>query len=400
MTARPQTRVDSLRAPGAHPHEERCPLCNQTLPHDLTAAELEARIRAKEEEAARLNEQRLRAQFEQDVTSRVAEAKRQAVAEAAEREKVIRLEAKNEATAAVSEDLAKAQRAAQKALEEKAAADENLRLLKAEHEAQLKEQTQKALAEQREALEKDKLDAVHKAKAEEFENNQKLQKQVEHLKRQLDQQSAEARGEGAEVDLYEALRESFDELGDKISRIKKGRPGADIRHEVRHNGQVCGLIVHDSKNHARWRESFVGKLKNDQLAAGADHAILTTAEFPRGTRQLVIRDGVIVINPARAVEVVRLIREHIVQAHRLRLSEKEKSKKTEALYRFINSERCRQLLDKYDSIAEKLLEIDEKEANAHKLVWRKRGELLREAQKTHADYRAEIDRIIEDDEVA
>lgn len=400
MTARPQTQVDSIRPPHPRTQEERCPLCNQTLPHDLTASELQRRLKAKEEQAARLNEQRLRAKFEQDMSAKIEETKRAAAVEAAEREKIIRLEAEKNAASAMKDELAKAEEAARKAQEDKAAADENVKRLKVEHEARLKEQTQKALGEQRETLEKDKLDAIHKAKAEEFEKGQRLQKQVELLKRQLEQQTAEARGEGAEIDLHEALRENFDDLGDKITRIKKGQPGADIRHEVRHNGQVCGLIVYDSKNHARWRESFVSKLRNDQIAARADHAILTTAEFPKGTRQLVIRDGVIVVNPARAVEVVRLIREHMIQAHRLRLSAKERSKKTDALYSFINSDRCRQLLDKYDSITEKLLNIDEKEAGAHRLVWKKRGELLREAQKTHADYRAEIDRIIEDDELA
>lgn len=182
--------------------------------------------------------------------------------------------------------------------------------------------------------------------------------------------------------------------------MKRGQPGADILHEVRNNGQVCGLIVYDSKNHAGWRESFVSKLKTDQIAANADHAVLTTSAFPAGASQIHVKDDVILLNPARAVEVVRIIREHIIQTHRLRLSGKEKSRKTEALYRFINSDRCHQLLGRYEKISDELLEIDVKEVKAHNLVWKKRGQLLREAQKLHSDYRAEIDRIIEGEDVA
>jgi hypothetical protein len=399
MAARPQTNVDPLH-PHTHAGSERCPLCNQTLPHDLTAAELQAKLKAKEQQAATLHEQRLRAQFAQDMSAKIEETKRQAADESAEREKVIRLEARTQAMASVKDDLAKARQATAKAQAEKTAAEEKVKQLKNEHETRIKEHTKKALAEQREALDKDKAEAIQKAKADEFEQRQKLQKQVDALKRQLEQQSADSLGEGAEVDLYEALREHFDDEGDKITRVKKGQPGADIMHEVRHNGQRCGLIVYDSKNHAKWRGSFVSKLKDDQLAANADHAILTTAEFPSGFRQFAVKEGVIVLNPARAVEVVRLVREHIIQTHRLRLSAKEKNKKTEALYKFINSDRCRQLLGRYESLLDQISDIDTDEVATHKRVWDKRGKLLRDAQKVHADYRSAIDGIIEDGDLS
>lgn len=400
MAARPEVNVDAIRAQHARASNERCPLCDQTLPHDLSAAELQAKLREHEQKAAQAQEQRLRAQFTEEFSKKVADTKRQLEAEAAEREKVIRLEVRKQAAAEMKDELSKAKQAALKAQQEKAAAEDRIKRLKEEQEAQIRARMKKALAEQRAALDKERDDAVARAKADEFEKNQKLQRQVELLKRQLEEKTADSLGEGAEVDLYEALRQHFDEEGDKITRIKKGQPGADIRHEVRHNNQLCGVILYDSKNHAKWRNSFVTKLKTDQLAAHADHAVLTTAEFPSGVRQFAVREGIIVLNPARAVEVVRLLREHVIQTHRLRLSAKEKNTKTEALYKFINSDRCRQLLDRSESINEQLLEIDAKEMTAHNLVWKKRGQLLKEAQKTHADYRSAIDRIIEDESTA
>lgn len=396
MAARAEAKVDPLRGPHTHTGDERCPLCNQTLPHDLTAAELQAKLREHEQKAAHAQEQRLRTQFATEMTAKIAEAKSQEAAASAEREKVIRLEAKTQAATAAKADVAKAQQATTKAQQEKAEAEERFKRLKASQDEQIKQATKKALADQRQSLDKERIDAVAKAKSDEFEKNQKLQKQVETLKRQLEEQTANSLGEGAEIDLYEALRANFDEDGDKITRIKKGQPGADIRHEVRNNDQLCGVIVYDSKNHAKWRNSFVAKLKSDQLAAHADHAVLTAAEFPSGVRQFAVRDDVIILNLARAVEVVRLLREHIIQTHRLRLSAEEKNTKTEKLYEFINSDRCRQLLDRAESINEQLLEIDAKEVTAHNLVWKKRGQLLKDAQKTQGDYRSAIDGIIED----
>ena len=252
-----------------------------------------------------------------------------------------------------------------------------------------------ALAQQREALDKSKADAINQAKAEEFEKNQKLQKKLDEVQRQLDQKTSNELGEGAEIDLYDELRTAFED--DRIKRIKKGQPGADIRHEVVHSDQVVGSILYDSKNHGAWRTSFVDKLKKDQLAADSDHAILSTSVFPSGERQLLVLAGVIVANPARVVELVRLLREHIVRTYRLRLSADERGDKTTALYEFIVSERYGQLIARFDTIAENLLELDVKEKKDHDRVWNRRGRLLKDAQKANADLANEIDRIVEGD---
>lgn len=392
MASQLDQNVQELRRPHPHPAGEVCPLCEQPLPHDLNVDDLQAKLKQKEQHAARELEKRLKAEHVKDVAAQVGQAKKDAQAEAAKREKEIRDEATTQATKALKADVDKAQEAKTKAESEKQAAQAQVKLLKESQAQETATAIQKALADQREALEKDKTNAIHKAQAEEFKKNQRLEKQVNQLKRQLEQKTAEALGEGAEVDLYEALRENFD--GDKIDRIKKGQPGADIIHEVRYKGQVCGSIIYDSKNHGVWRESFVEKLKIDQLAAQADHAVLTTSAFPSGAHQITVKDDIIVLNPARAVEVVRMVREHIIQTYRLRLSSEQREEKTEALYEFINSDRCRQLMVRYQKITDDLLEIDVSEKTTHDRIWKKRGQLLRDAQKVHSDYWTEIDQII------
>lgn len=393
MASQPDQNVQEFRRLHRHPAGEVCPLCEQPLPHDLSVDELQAKLKQQEQLAARELEQRLNADHAKDVAAKVEQAKKDAQAEAAKREKEVREEAKTLATTALKAEIDKAQEAKKKAEGDIQAAQNQIKQLKESQEQQIATAIQKALTDQREALEKDKTDAIHKVQADEFKKNQRLEKQLNQLKRQLEQKTAEALGEGAEVDLYEALRENFD--GDKIDRIKKGQPGADILHEVRYKGQVCGSIIYDSKNHGAWRESFVEKLKTDQLAAQADHAVLTTSAFPSGSHQIKVKDDVIILNPARAVEVVRMIREHIIQTYRLRLSSEERDEKTEALYEFINSDRCRQLMARYEKITDDLLEIDVSEKTTHDRVWKKRGQLLRDAQKVHSDYRAEIDQIID-----
>ena len=201
--------------------------------------------------------------------------------------------------------------------------------------------TETKLKEQREVLEKAAENAVNVEKARAFEENQKLTNKVTDLQRALENKTAEELGEGAEIDLFEALKQEFPE--DDIRRIPKGTPGADILHVVMLSGKKCGTIIYDSKNHNQFRNEHVTKLRADQLAAQAEHAILSTRKFPQGTRQLHLQDGVLLANPARVILIATMIRQHLQQLHAQRVSDVERDSKTAALYEFIVSERCTSL---------------------------------------------------------
>jgi hypothetical protein len=275
------------------------------------------------------------------------------------------------------------------AAQEKAVAEANEKLRDAkQHASEIEEN----LHTQREIMEKAKEEAVNAEKAKAFEENQKLSTKVSDLQRTLDKKSNEELGEGAEINIFEALKSAFKD--DKIERIPKGAPGADIRHVVMFRGQKCGTIVYDSKNHKQWRDEHAAKLRRDQLAEKAEHAILSTHKFPRDAHQLHHRDGVLLANPARVVSVVTIIRQHLLQLHTLRLSKIERENKTTVLYEFITSARCKQLLDRIDQRASGLLELQEKEIKWHKNNWNHQGTAIRAIQKAKGDLANEIDLVI------
>lgn len=276
----------------------------------------------------------------------------------------------------------------QAAVTAKAAAGLQFQALQETHAKALRD----GIQETREAMEKSSRDALNAEQAKHFEDKQKIQNTVEDLKRQLENKTALDLGEGAEVDLFEALKDAFPD--DDLSRIKRGVAGADIRHMVRHNGKDCGLILYDSKNHKAWRSEFVTKLRDDQIADKADHAILSTIAFPQGTKQLHILDGVVLVNPARAVVIAKLVRRQIVQAHCRNLSNDDREQKSLELYSFISSERFEALMTKLHATTNSLNELDVKEQAAHKVVWQKRGQLVGSVAKAQADLVSEIERIV------
>lgn len=268
------------------------------------------------------------------------------------------------------------------------ASEQQLLMLKTSHEADIVQR----LNEQREILERAQTDAVNVERQAAFEKELKLSNKVEELQRSLADKTAEELGEGAEINLYELLKTEFQ--GDRIERINKGQPGADILHTVIHKGKECGSIIYDSKNHNAWRNEFVTKLASDQMAAKSDHAILSTRKFPAGTRHLHVQDGVILVAPSRVSALVLIVRQHIIATHALRLSEEARTQKTAELYAFINSERFRDLFKRIDTQAEKLLDLQVKEKKAHDATWKTQGELIRSVQKVQAEICNEIDSII------
>ena len=343
--------------PARHGHVqgETCPYCEQPVPNDRIQ-EIRARFDAKERQLA----EALKAQFEavakaeaerirQDAASTIEKIRDEAAAQQITAREEGRKAAEAESQGKIAE-LTQANSTLQIATQEQVAAAERekaqtaaqLEAMKASREEEVNNRVQ----EVREALEQEKVTAVNANEAKHFTELQKLNTKVVDLQRQLEKKTAEERGEGAEVNLYDALKAEFP--NDRIERIAKGAAGADIRHVMIHNGKECGTIIYDSKDRASWRSDYVEKLAKDQRAARADHAILSTRVFPQKASQLHMEGGIIIANPARVVVLVQLLRKHLLHAHTMRLSNNERTKKTAALYEFITSPRYAQLLESID----------------------------------------------------
>jgi hypothetical protein len=411
-----------------------CPTCEQPIAHEQVER---IRQRIEEQEQAHLREletlrsaEREAAKAELDTqlaeARQVAEARLQQVEDAKAAElTAARQEATNQAHATSATQLAEVEEKAKVAQAQveslmdshekelaaarqeatttaQAAAATQLESVEAKHKAaeqrieELQENQEtvlnERLAEQREALESDKVKAVNVANASAFADKQKLEERVAALQRELEGQSARELGEGAEIDLYESLRQEFPD--DKITRVKDGEAGADVIHEIMDNGKHCGTIVYDSKNRKQWRNSYPQKLRDDQIAAKADHAILTSHKFPAGHKQLYAQDGVVIVNPARAVAMASILRKHVIQVHSLRLSTDAREQKMVVLYDYINSEHFHHQLEKLDDLANDLFDLDVKEEKAHQTTWTRRGAMLRSVQRAYGDITNDIDRII------
>jgi len=420
-----------LSLPATQNLQDRCPACDQPIANERLK-EIQARQRAADDRKSKEIEAQVTARFDvrlavvQQEAAGTLAAVKTAAAEAAT---VARTEGQKEAEAVLApaleaEKLARA--TAEKALETQAAnvettvaaslaeARKGFETEKAASVAAYEaEKAAKIAAEQALEAQKASLDATVAARVDEartalevahteetagirakaFEENAKLIKEVDDLKRKLEKQSNAELGDGAEVVVFDALRAAFPT--DDIRRVTRGTEGADIVHKFMEKGRVCGTIVYDSKNRSAWRNDYVAQLRKDQLAAKAEHAVLATRVFPARTRELAVRTGVILVNPARVVALVEVLRSQTVLIASLRLSEEAREEKMAGLYDFITSDRCRQLFDRLETAAEAILELDVKEKKAHDSTWQTRAGYVRTAQQARATLLNEITLIVQ-----
>ena len=352
---------------------ERCPLCDSPITQKQFI-EIESRVR--EQERRKLEEQRRSLEEHQRKLDEQYRVRTEAFRIQTQRK------AKAEADARVVTITRERDSAVAQAKKVQEHAQEQIKKMVAEAETKVRDAIVK---------EHEKKDLARVA--EEARKLGAAQKTIDHLQRQLANKTANELGDDAEIDLFEMLRDIFND--DRITRIQKGERGADIKQEVRYKGVVAGMILFDSKNRKAWQAMFASKLKEDQVAANANHAILSTTAFPAGKKELCIECDVIVARPGRIQELVHILRLEIIRAHVAGLTNQKRAEKREALYQFISSETYRQKTAEVTRLTDEVLGVDVSEKEQHDRTWKRRGSLVRQLQRAHSAIDTEISAILE-----
>lgn len=171
-----------------------------------------------------------------------------------------------------------------------------------------------------------------------------LTEQLEEMKRKVQQSSMQLQGEAGELDLEDLLRQTF--ADDEIQPVGKGIRGADIIQRVQtKDGQFCGIVVWESKNTKNWSDRWISKLKEDQLTAKADLAVLVSAVLPEDVLNFACIDNIWVTGFPYAISLATALREQLVQLYHARRSLEGKDEKIEFLYKYLSGPEFRQRIE-------------------------------------------------------
>jgi len=219
----------------------------------------------------------------------------------------------------------------------------------------------------------------------------RAQKTIETLQRQLDEKPSYTRGGMQEEELVEKLRQTFPR--DRIARIV-GRSGADIEHEVFHDGSSCGVILYESKNVQNWNADFVDKLLQDKVDSGAAFAVLVSTAFPAKARDLHFAKGIPIVRPELLPSLVSVIRQSLVDLSLNSSSQEDRGFKLEQLMTYLSSPDFKNKMENVIRAVGDLEALRIKERRAHERHWDEEVRLESTIRNSASDVQSDINGIL------
>lgn len=200
---------------------------------------------------------------------------------------------------------------------------------------------------------------------------------IDELKRRAEQGSQQIQGEVLELELERSIRDAFPE--DDVCEVAKGRNGEDLLQVVRSGNKTCGSISWETKRAKTFQSSWLGKLREDQRAAGSDCAILVTDVLPKGVDTFALVDGVFVCSRSHAIAVGTALRTGIKQVAKARSAAEGRSGKKELVYDYLcSSEFQNHVAGVVEALVDMVEEL-EKEQRSTQTRWKKRRKQLQRA---------------------
>lgn len=249
----------------------------------------------------------------------------------------------------------------------------------------------KKLLEAQEKIKNDlliKLEDEHKLK--DLENFKKLQdvlKANEELKRKLEQGSQQTQGEVLELTIEKKLREDYPQ--DEIEEVKKGVKGADVFQVViDKKGQKCGSLLWESKN-AKWSDTWITKLKEDQRQAKADLAILVSVDLPEDIKEKGIgyKNGIWICSATSFNQLAMSLRFNLVNIYYEKQNAVGVDEKMKVLYEYLTGNEFKHRVEGIVEAFGTLQDDIEKEKRWFSSKWaRQEKEIRKVIDHTHGMY--------------
>ena len=225
----------------------------------------------------------------------------------------------------------------------------------------------------------------------------RFEKQIAVQERQIQDLTADERGDFNEEQLLLGLRAAFPD--DTIERVGHGRAGGDIVHEVRVRSESglesAGRIVYECKDTQNWSDSFIKQARKEGETHDTPYLVIISRAFPSEQKTLFVKDGVAVVDPARSVDLARIMRRMVVEVHRAELTADGQEAKGAELCAYLGSAEFRRTFDTVAGSGDELAGLLAKERTWHEHSWARRQSIYTEIGSKTAAIDARIQTIVQ-----
>jgi hypothetical protein len=153
--------------------------------------------------------------------------------------------------------------------------------------------------------------------------------------------------------------------------------------------------VYECKDTLRWSNDFILQAKKAGKTHGTSYLVLVSRAFPRGQKNLFVRDGVIVVHPALLSHAAHVVRRMVAEVHRTGLGAEGRVRKTEELFSYLTGEKFRQEVGSITNATEMLRNMLEDERGSRRRTWANREAAYNEIRETLSTIDEEIRVIVE-----
>jgi hypothetical protein len=251
----------------------------------------------------------------------------------------------------------------------------------------LKEEQEK-LAQQQAALRKERADLKAQAKRakseglaqgrqQEKERAQRLmagqKKTIAKLQervRQLEKGST-PQTEGLEFEETLTARLQTEFADDEVQHEGKG---GDILHFVNFDGKQTGIIIYECKRTPRIPSDHIQQAFRAKQTREADFAILVTTGQRKGFNGLAEDGGVLIVAPLGVIPLVSLIREHLIEMLKTKISKEKRAEIAQQLLKYVTSPQFKNPIEGIITRTGELEDMIKEEAKQHARMWETRWE--------------------------
>jgi hypothetical protein len=220
-----------------------------------------------------------------------------------------------------------------------------------------------------------------------------MRRQIEDLKRKAEQGSQQSQGEILELEIESILKALFP--ADIIEPVAKGMRGGDIIQKVMTpSGQHVGTIIWETKRTKGWTDSWITKLKDDQRAISAEHAVIVSQTLPKDINTLAQIDGVWVTDFFTYRGIAVALRSSLTQLFQAKAVAANKGEKMDSLYHYLTGTQFKQRIEAIVESFKLMREDLEKEKRAITKIWATREQQINRVITSTAGMHGDIYGII------
>ncbi len=231
-------------------------------------------------------------------------------------------------------------------------------------ERQLKKQAQEKLQDER-----NRIRESERARAERQQVG--LKDQLQKLKERLRQRQMGTTPQSEGLEFEEKLVARLDKEFPEDEVIPKGK-GGDILHIVMINKKPAGTIVYECKRTASIQSQHIKQTYRAKQTREADFAVLVTTGRKKGFSGFAHMGGVSVVSPLAVIPLASLLRAHLIEMARLRITKEKRAIIAQELMGYIDSAQFKNPIEEVIQRSGQLREMIKKEAKDHWRVWNER----------------------------